>query len=216
MKKFFMIIMALCLMAPVAMAQTSPALTSKQEKICNKNAKKRAKELSKEGYKIMGSLPLEDALYKHYAKIELGAMEQPGHGRSKSKNLGRQMCLNAAMAEYASKESSQLKGRTFYDGQGNEIDTDNNEEFARFYAAFERLTQASIKGDLQESLTVCKQNPDGAYEFEMFMTLDAAKAKKNREKALNDAISESKLAQEYARQVADFVNEGFPTLPTDK
>ena len=213
MKKIIMLIMALCLIAPAAIAQQ--ALTPKQEKMCNKNAKDRHKILKKQGYDNMGSLPLQDALYKHYAKLELGAMEQLGTGHSKSKNLGRQMCLNSAMTEYASKESSQLKGRTFYDAQGNEIDTDNNEEFARFYAAFERLTQASIKGDLQESFTVCKQNPDGSYEFEMFMTIDPARARLNREKSLNNAISESKLSQEYARQMSDFINEGFPTLPID-
>ena len=215
MKKIIMILMALCLIAPAAMAQTAPALTQKQEKMCNKNAKNKAKELKKQGYTIMGALPLEDALYKHYAKLELGAMEQPGTGRSKSKNLGRQMCLNSAMVEYATKEQSQLKGRTFYDAQGNEIDTDNNEEFARFYMAFERLTQAAIKGDLQESLTVCKQNPDGSYEFEMFMTIDPARAKINREKSINNAIKESGLAQDYARQVSEFINEGFPTLSSD-
>ena len=216
MKKIIMIIMALCLMAPAAIAQsTLPALTPKQEKMCNKNAKERCKLLKKQGFDNMGSLPLQDALYKHYAKIELGAMEQPGQGRSKSKNLGRQMCLNSAMTEYASKESSLLKGRTFYDAQGNEIDTDNNEEFARFYAAFERLTQASIKGDLQESFTVCKENPDGSYEFRMYMTIDPARAKLNREKSLQNAINESKLSQDYAKQMSDFINEGFPTLPND-
>ncbi len=216
MKKIFMIIMALCLMAPAAIAQTTaPALTAKQEKMCNKNAKDRSKYFKKNGYENMGSLPLEDVLYKHYAKLELGAIEQTGNGHSKSKNLGRQMCLNQAMTEFASKESSQLKGRTFYDAQGNEIDTDNNEEFARLYTAFERLTQKSIKGELQESFTVCKQNPDGSYDFTMYMTIDPEKAKKSREKALNDAISESKLAQEYARQMSDFINEGYPSLPSD-
>ncbi|MDE5871530.1 MAG: hypothetical protein K2H22_06295 [Muribaculaceae bacterium] len=216
MKKIIMILMALCLIAPAAIAQTTlPALTPKQEKNCNKNAKDRAKKLKKEGYDNMGSLPLQDALYKHYAKLELGAMEQQGNGRSKSKNLLRQMALNQAMTEYASKESSMLKGRTFYDAQGNEIDTDSNEEFARFYAAFERLTQASIKGDLQESFTVIRQNPDGAYECTMYMTIDPARAKINREKSLQNAINESKLSQDYARQMSDFINEGFPTLPSD-
>lgn len=207
--------MALCLIAPAAVAQTTPALTPKQEKLCNKNAKQRAKELKKEGYKMMGSLPLEDALYKHYAKLELGAIEQPGSGRSKSKNLGRQMCLNAAMAEFASTEASQIKGRTFYDAQGNEIDTDNNEEFARFYAAFERLSQKEIKGELQESLTVMKELPDGSYEYRMFMTIDKAKLDKSRAKAISNAIEESKLSQEYAKQMSDFINEGYPSLPSD-
>lgn len=205
MKKIIMFIMALCLIAPAAIAQQ--ALTPKQEKNINKNAKDRAKELKKKGYEIMGSLPLQDALYKHYAKMELGAGEQIGTGHSKSKNNGRQMCLTYAMSEYASKAVSQIKGRSVTDGYGNEIDTENDPEFARFYAAYERLTQKEIKGELQESFTVMKQNPDGSYDFEMFFLVDADKALARRQKALKDAAAETQLAQEYAKQVSEFVNE---------
>ncbi len=208
MKKIIMILMALCLIAPAAIAQTTlPALTPKQEKICNKNAKNRAKQYKKDGYQVMGTLPLEDALYKHFAKVELGATEQEGHGRSKSKNNGRQMCLSSAMAEYASKEVSQIQGRTFQDAQGNEIDPTNDENFARFYAAFERLTQKEIKGEIQESFTIMKQLPDGSYDFVMYMTIDPQVAQARRQKALQDAITESGLAQQYGEQMSDFINK---------
>lgn len=205
MKKIIMILMALCLIAPAAMAQN--ALTPKQEKLCNKNAKDRAKQLKKQGYEVMGSLPLQDALYKHYAKLEMGAGEQLGTGHSKSKNNGRQMCLTFAMSEYASKAVSQIKGRSVTDQYGNEIDTENDPEFSRFYAAYERLTQKEIKGELQESFTVMKQNPDGSYDFNMYFTVDEGKALARRQKAMKDAAAESGLAQDYARQVSEFVNE---------
>ena len=204
MKKIIMLLMALCLIAPASMAQ---ALTPKQEKICNKNAKDRAKQLKKDGYEIMGSLPLQDALYKHYAKMELGATEQMGNGHSKSMNNGRQMCLTSAMSEYASKAASQIKGRSVTDAYGNEVDTENDPEFARFYAAYERLTQKEIKGELQESYTIMKKNPDGSTDFRMFFLVDEDKAKARRQKALKDAAEETNLAQNYARQVSDFVNE---------
>lgn len=203
MKKLIMLLMALCIIAPAAMAD----LTPKQEKICNKNAKDRAKQLKKEGYTIMGSLPLEDALYKHFAKMEMGATEEIGNGHSKSKNNGRQMCLTSAMSEYSSKAVSQIKGRNVTDSYGNEVDTENDPEFARFYAAYERLTQKEIKGELQESFTVVKENPDGSYDFRMFMLVDENKALARRQKALKDAAAESQLAQDYAKQVSEFVNE---------
>lgn len=203
MKKLIMILMALCLIAPAAMAD----LTPKQEKLCNKNAKTRAKELKKQGYTVMGTLPLEDVLYKHYAKLEMGATEQQGNGHSKSKNNGRQMCLTSAMSEYASKAVSQIKGRSVTDAYGNEVDTENDPEFARFYAAYERLTQKEIKGELQESFTVVKENPDGSFDFQMFMLVDENKALARRQKALQDAAAESNLAQGYARQVSEFINE---------
>ena len=207
MKKIIMILMALCLIAPAAMAQTSAALTPKQEKLCNKNAKARAKQLKKDGFEIMGSLPLQDALYKHYAKLETGSTEQMGTGHSKSQNNGRQMCMTYAMTEYASKAASQIKGRSVTDSYGNEIDTENDPEFARFYAAYERLTQKEIKGELQESLTLMKKNPDGSYDFRMYFTVDEGKAAARRLKAMEAAAAETGLAQNYAKQVSEFINE---------
>ena len=204
MKKIIMMLMALCLIAPATMAQ---ALTPKQEKICNKNAKDRAKQFKKQGYEIMGSLPLQDALYKHFAKMELGATEQQGNGHSKSMNNGRQMCLTSAMSEYASKAASQIKGRSVTDAYGNEVDTDNDEEFARFYAAYERLTQKEIKGELQESFTIVKKNADGTSDFIMYFLIDEDKALARRQKAMKEAAAESNLAQTYAKQVSEFINE---------
>ncbi|MDE6380509.1 MAG: hypothetical protein K2L11_08560 [Muribaculaceae bacterium] len=206
MKKIIMMLMALCLIAPAATAQQA-ALTPKQEKMCNKNAKDRAKQFKKDGYEVMGSLPMQDALYKHFAKLEMGATEELGTGHSKSQNNGRQMCITYAMSEYASKAVSQVKGRSVTDAYGNEVDTDNDPEFARFYAAYERLTQKEIKGELQESLTLMKKNPDGSYDFRMYFTVDENKALARRQKALKDAAAESGLAQEYAKQVSEFVNE---------
>ncbi len=205
MKKILTFIMALCLIAPAAIAQQ--ALTPKQEKICNKNAKDRAIHKQKTAYEIMGSLPLQDALYKHFAKLEMGASEQLGNGHSKSQNNGRQMCLTAAMSEYASKAVSQIKGRSVTDSYGNEVDTENDPEFARFYAAYERLTQKEIKGELQESFTIVKKNPDGSYDFRMYFVVDEEKALSRRQKALKDAAAETKLAQDYAKQVSDFISE---------
>lgn len=203
MKKLITIIMALCLIAPVAMAD----LTPKQEKAALKTAKARAKEYSKEGFKVMGSQPLQDLLYKHYLKIEDGGYEQIGLGHAKSQNNGRQMCITSAMSEYASKAGSQIKGRSVTDSYGNEVDTENDAEFARFYAAYERLTQKEIKGELEESFTICKQNPDGSYDFRMYMVVDENKAKIRRQKALEAAAAESGLAQNYAKQVSEFINE---------
>lgn len=203
MKKLIMILMAICLIAPVASAQLDKNTTKKVEKM----AKDKAKQLEKSGYTVMGSIPLKESLIKHYTSLYSGATEQIGTGHSKSKNNGRQMCLTFAMSEYASKALSQIKGRNVTDSYGNEVDTENDAEFARFYAAYERLTQKEIKGELKESFTVMKQNPDGSYEFEMYMLVDEKEALSARQKALKEAAAESKLAQNYAEQVSKFINE---------
>lgn len=205
MKKIIIILMALCLIVPAVDAQQS--LTPQQEKKCNKNAKERAKQYKKEGFEIMGSLPLKDALFKHFAKMELGGTEQQGNGHSKSANNGRQMCLTSAISEYASKAASNIKGRNLSDAYGNEIDMENDEEFSRFYAVYERITQKEIKGELQESFTLVKKLPDGSSEYRMFFIIDENNAAKRRQKALKAAVEETNLSQNYAKQVAEFVNE---------
>lgn len=197
--------MALCLIAPMANAE----LSKKDQKRIEKTAKTRAKELKKEGFTIMGSLPLQDALVKHYTALEEGASEQMGNGHAVSKNNGRQMCLTNALSEYSSKAMSQIKGRSVTDSFGEEVDTEKEPEFARFYAAYERLTQKEIKGDLQESFTVMKQQPDGTYEFRMYMLLDKAKALESRQRAFKWALDESKLSQNYADQISEFINSEF-------
>ncbi|MCM1489439.1 MAG: hypothetical protein NC095_01235 [Muribaculum sp.] len=203
MKKIIMILMALCLMAPVANAQ----LDKKAQKKVEKMAKTRAKELQKEGFTIMGSMPLQDALVKHFSSTETGFDEQIGTGRAKSKNNGRQMCMSNCLNEYSAKVSSQIKGRSVTDSYGNQVDTENDPEFDRFYAAYERLTQNEIKGELQESFTVQKSLPDGSYEFRMFMLIDKDKAREKRQKALRDAALESKLAQAYADQLSKYIEK---------
>ncbi len=203
MKKIIMILMALCLMTPLANAE----LSKKEQKKIEKMAKERAKVLEKEGFTIMGSMPLKDALVAHLTARYDGYEEQIGEGRAKSKNNGRQMCLTNALSEYSSKAMSQIKGRSVKDSYGNEVPVEGEPEFDRFMAVYERLTQSEIKGELQESFTVTKALPDGSYEFRMFMLIDENKSLTKRQKALRDAATESKLAKEYADQLVDFVTK---------
>lgn len=200
-----MILMALCLIAPASYAE----LSKKELKQVQSESKKRAKQLEKDGYAIMGTTTLETALIKHNTLVAEGATPQMGYGRSKSKNTGRQMCLSSAMNEYVSREMSQIKGRTVNDAFGNEVDTANDEEFARFYSAFERLSQGEIQGELQESFTVIKTLPDGSYDFQMYLTVDEDRASKARMRAMRNAAVESGLSEGYAKQLSDFINQGF-------
>lgn len=199
MKRILIILMAFCLVAPAVNAE----LTKEQEKKVSKMAKSRSKELSKEGYVVMGGVPLRDALEKHLATVENGAMEQIGTGRSKSKNGCRQMCLAYAMAEYASKSSSRLKGRVVLDTYGNQINFENDPEFDRFYAAFERLTQKEIRGEMKESFSVMKEMPDGSYSVIMYLTIDPTKAAESGEKAIRAAAAESGISRDYAEMMLE-------------
>lgn len=204
MKKLIILLMAFCLAMPAMYAEIS----KKEQKTIEKMAKDKAKELTKSGYQAMGSLPLQAALERHYKNILIDGMrdEQGISTATKSKNNGRMMAQSNAMNAYAGKWASQLKQRVIGDAA---IAPEDQAEFENLYSAFERLVEAEIKGELQESFSVIKTNPDGTYEIQIYYLVDEEKASKARVNALKNAAKESDVAQKYADQLSKFVNEGF-------
>lgn len=208
MKKIIAIILAVIVMIPAALA----ADTNKQlKKARDKERKEVVKRLKKGGWEIFGSTrSLDVALLSHWDKLDKSddAREQVGVStRSKSKNVGMQMAINNACTSYASKAGSSIKGRLVSDMAGDGIDTDA--EFEHFYAAYERLVEKEIKGEMDQSFSVIRTNPDGTYEIETYFIISEAAASKARIRACEQALKESEAAQRYADKVSEFVSEGF-------
>ncbi len=208
MKRIIAIILAVIVMLPAAMA----ADTNKQlKKARDKERKEVVKRLKKGGWEIFGSTrSLDVALLSHWDKLDKSddAREQVGVStRSKSKNVGMQMAINNACTSYASKAGSSIKGRLVSDMAGDGIDTDA--EFEHFYAAYERLVEKEIKGEMDQSFSVIRTNPDGTYEIETYFIISEAAASKARIRAAEQALKESEAAQRYADKVSEFVSEGF-------
>lgn len=206
MKKLLMILIAACLAMP-AFAQS----TNKQlEKALKKEKKEKLKEYEKDGWKIFGSSrSLEVALLKHYDKLaslgEDGTEVSGTASRCKSKNLGHQMAINDACLTYAQRAGSQLQGRVVSDIAGNSTDT--NGEFDHFYAAYERLVEKEIKGEMDESFSVIKDNGDGTFEVQTYFVASESAASKARMRALENAINESEAAKRHAEQISKFAQE---------
>lgn len=209
MKKLIAIILTAILMLPAAMA----ADTNKQlQKARNKERKEVMKRYKKENWQLFGSTrSLEVALLSHWDKLDkLGDDGREVMGistRSKSKNVGQQMAINNACATYAQQAGSSLKGRVVSDLAGDGVDTDA--EFEHFYAAYERLVEKEIKGEMEQSFSLIRQNPDGTYEIETYFIVSESAATKARIRAMENAAKESEAAQRYANKVAEFVREGF-------
>lgn len=209
MKKIISFLLALCVMCPAAvMADNSKAL----EKARNKERKEVMKRFKKEGWKLFGSSrSLEVALLSHWEKLDKqgeDAREVMGVStRSKSKNVGQQMAINNACLTYAQQAGSQLKGRVVSDLSGDGVDT--SAEFEHFYAAYERLVEKEIKGEMDQSFSIIRENNDGTFEIETYFVVSESAATKARLRALDNALKESEAAQKYADQVSKFVSEGF-------
>lgn len=209
MKKVIVFLLTIMLMIPSAIA----ADTSKQlRKARDKERKEVTKRLKKEGWELFGSTrSLDVALLSHWDKLDkLGDDGREVMGistRSKSKNVGQQMAINNACVTYAQQAGSSVKGRVVSDLAGDGVDT--SAEFEHFYAAYERLVEREIKGEMDQSFSVIRTNPDGTYEIQTFFIVSEAAASKARIRAFELAAKESEAAQRYAEKVSEFVREGF-------
>lgn len=215
MKKIIMLFLAVILMIPAVKAENKQL-----QKALNKEYKAKMKEYKKGQWDLFGSSrTLEVALLQHYDQLNnLGddAREVVGiAARFKSKNVGHQQAINNACITYAQQAGSHLKGRVVSDIAANGDDT--SAEFDHFYAAYERLVEKEIKGEMTESYSIIRCiNPkakplDREYEMQTFFIINESAATRARIRAMENALKESEAAQRYAQNVSDFVKEGFAT-----
>lgn len=204
MKKLLVFLMAFMFIVPVANAQFS-------DKFCKKEAKRTAKLLRKSGYDVFASsITLETALYIHNKKVlgVDGVYDQPGvANRVKSKNVGMAWAKQNACQLYAQGASNHIKGRILTEMKGDIINSET--EMDNFYAAYEAQIETEIKGVLADSYSVIKDNGDGTYEIQSHFIINEEAAHKARMRAMENAMKESAVAQEHAKKISEFVNEGF-------
>ena len=211
MKKIIMLILAVILMVPAVEAENKQL-----QKALKKEYKAKMKEYKKGKWELFGSSrTLEVALLQHYDKLNsLGEDAQEVVGiasRFKSKNVGHQQAINKACITYAQQAGSHLKGRVVSDIAANGDDT--SAEFDHFYAAYERLLEKEIKGEMSESYSIirCIDPKTGEYEMQTYFIVNESAATRARIRAMENALKESEAAQRYAQKVSDFVKEGFAT-----
>ncbi|MDE7160008.1 MAG: hypothetical protein K2O24_04100 [Muribaculaceae bacterium] len=197
MKKIIMLLMALCLAMPAVHAE----LTSKQEKQNEKMAKNRAKDLKKKGYESMSSLPLESALLKHYNKMtDMGLQEVEGVStRTKSKSNGRAMAQTDALRNYATAMSTDIAGKNRLLAEAGVPEVERE----ALSSAFLTETQTQIRGELQESYAIIKDNGDGTYEVQIMYLLNPEAATNAKARAIEKLIEEQGLQAELAKTVRE-------------
>lgn len=202
MKKIIMFLMAAFMLSVI------PATAQELSKSEKKSMKAKVKEYKKQGWQIFGSTNTIDlALEKHMIKMQSeDAIEVPGTASSfKSKNVGKQMALNSAMTYYASMMDSEIKGKVVSDMQGDGEFSET--EFEKFYAAFKRSVQTTIKDELKESFSIIRDKGNGTFEMQSFYIVDKKAASKARMRAIEQAAKESVAAQIYAKGIEKYLNE---------
>lgn len=181
---------------------------SAQSKELQKDVKKRAKELKKEGWTMQASAStIEYALLKYRAYLE---EDEENHiaisGIAEGKNLkiGRENATMTGIANYATRAKAQVVGK-----MKSLISSDNKEEVEetdRFAAAYEMGVNAKIGGLVKQHFVLVREMGNGKKEFNVFMSIDEAKARKAREEAAEEAAREADL-KNLSEEVKEFVGE---------
>ncbi len=210
MKRFLSIVLAVCVLASTALCAAD--LDKKTIKRLEKEKKEKLKEYKKQGWQLLGSTrTLDGVLMRHYEKLEtLGDDGREVSGIStaaKSKNNGKQQAVNNACITYGQQAGSSLRGRVIAESTLNS--TDPSTEYENFFQAYEREVEKEIKGEMEESFSIIRTNPDGTYEIQSFFIVNESAASKARLRALENVSKESDVARAHAEKVADFVRKGF-------
>lgn len=204
-KSIFLIAISLLLCGNMGLMAQNRLL----ERETSKMYKAKIKEYKKTGWKLAGSSKtLEVALLEHYEKMkDPQNVELVGEvSQCKSLNVCKQAAYNNALITYANLAGSTLKGRVVSDLNVDQSDEEG--EFDKMYAAYERLVQQEVKGVLTESYAIVKER-GSSKQYKVFFLVNEEKASVARMRALERAAKETEMAQKYATKIADFVRKGF-------
>lgn len=151
-----------------------------------KGCQERVKELTKEGWKpLASSSTLEYAFSKYRTYLEEdpeNRIELIGIAIGKNVKIGRENAIMNGITSYASRAKAQVVGK-MKGLMSSEASSTPEEEIDKFGAAYESGVNTKIAGLVKQHLVLVKENKDGSKEFNVYMSIDEAKAKKAREEA---------------------------------
>ena len=210
MKKVFssgMLIMLLLSAVNVCYAQSD----RKVKKMQDRQYKTNLKLLKKQGWVSADkTFTLDFALAKFYKELFADeSNNQKWYGNVLNcKATCADVALSDAQSRYAQLASANVRKRVVGDMFNNES-APQLEEFSKFYAGYEILVSKELSGLMKQYLAIERPNNAGGKEYEIWYIINEAEASKARLRAMQAAFEETRLAQQYADQVAKFVREGF-------
>lgn len=198
MKKFISIVFAtLVAIAPIN-AQSKQVLKS-----VKKEAKKAAQQLQMDGYRLLEIGDLQYQFEEYLLKVKSGHQQIVGTAEGcKSLNLAKITALSNALNEYAMMSGGLIKARIV-----SNTSNINGQQIDDIVAAFERTFSKEIKGEVQTYLILVKDNKN-SYDIRTFCIIDNEAAHSARIKAMQIALEELQLSQEYGSAISDWIDEG--------
>lgn len=185
------------------------ATVDAQSKALKKDVKKRVKELKKEGWKpLASSSTLEYAFSKYRTYLEEdpeNRIEMVGIAIGKNVKIGRENAIMNGITSYASRAKAQVVGKMKSLLSSSATDAPE-EEIDKFGAAYQAAVNTKNAGLVKQHLVLVKENKDGSKEFNVYMSIDEAQAKKAREAAALEAKKNAALG-DLSQKVEEFIGE---------
>lgn len=209
MKKLLVLAMGLIIAFSGVIAQPKTS-----EKALWKQAKKKSKELIKEGWKIDGSKTLDVCLYDHYMKLQDSNNQELisnviGQTNVQTLNQAQRWAVVNAATSYATQARMMVVGRITSEVGGGLADVGSPDDF---YAAYESRVATELQGELKASISLYRENKAGKLEYKIFYLVNEDSASKARMRAMERAMQESEFARANAERISEFVREGFPVV----
>lgn len=188
------------------------ATAGAQSKALTKDVKKRVKELKKEGWTLQASAStLDYAMLKYRTYMEEDEENRiaiTGLATAKNIKIGRESAIMNGITSYAGRAKAQVVGKMKSVLSGDET-SGTSDEIDKFGAAYEAGVNAKLGGLVKQHFVLVREKKDGTKEFNVFMSLDEAKAKKAREEAAKEAKKKTALG-DLSQQVEEFIGEPVP------
>lgn len=197
---------ALLVLAPVwAKDDDKDLKVSRQEaKTAARQARDAEKLLRKEGFKSFEPGSVSSNLEKYFLKVNAGCGRIVGISTAcMSENLAKLSALANAANEYAVLQGGHIRGRIVSSASslsGHQVDN--------LVASFERLVEKDIRGELIPYATFYKEK-GSQYSARVYCIVDEEAAAAARRHAMELALSEQALIDQYGTMVADWVGDGF-------
>lgn len=176
-----------------------------------KTAKKEAKLLKKEGWKVDGSMPLENLLFNHYKKLADSNNQElignvMGNTSVQTLNQGQQWAASMVCVSYAKQAGQTVRGRLASEvGAG----VNGGPSADSFYEGYESKVEKEIRGELKRSFSLYREKDNGVIDYKAYYIVNEEDAHKARLRAMQMAMEESEFARANAERISEFVKEAF-------
>lgn len=196
----------LALIAALALVALAPAKgqTKGELKSARKEAAAAARTLRRDGFKTIELGDVKTRLEKYFLRVNAGCAQVVGVADGCiSTNLAQVTALANAANQYAMLAGGEVRGRIISSAtnlSGQQLDD--------LVSSFERLVAKDIRGELVPYVTVARETKRGT-DVRAYCIVDVDAASLLRRRALETALAEQALSEQYGSMVSAWINEGF-------